>query len=178
MDKHPAPLRPRSIPSRTRSALALPLALTALTVLLAACGPEGGPVDTSAAAPTTVAAPRAPTAAAAQPAGQPGVVTAVVPLVTQDDATGAGAVVGGVLGAAVGNQIGDGNGRKVATVLGALGGAKVGHEVEKRRSERVTGYRIDVQLDNGGTHSVTLAGTPGFNAGQRVRVVDGRLVPA
>ena len=65
-----------------------------------------------------------------------------------------------------------------SSVLGALGGAKVGHEVERRRSEHVTGYRVDVKLDNGGTHSVTLAGNTGYSAGQRVRLVDGQLAPA
>ena len=141
--------------------------LLALTVALSACGPQdGAAVATGTPAPATTPAPPAP-----KPAGQAGTVTADAP-------TGAGAVVGGVLGAAVGNQIGDGNGRKVATVLGAVGGAKVGHEVEKRRSERVTGYRIDVKLDDGGTRSVTLASSGGFSAGQRVRLVDGQLVPA
>jgi outer membrane lipoprotein SlyB len=105
-------------------------------------------------------------------------VQAVVPIRAAADPTGAGAVVGGVLGAAVGNQIGDGNGRRLATVIGAAGGAKVGHEVEKRRSTEITGYRVDVALDDGGTRSFTLASTEGFSSGQRVRVVDGRLLPA
>ncbi len=143
-----------------------------LALLLAACGPQDG----GAAHPGQAVA--APKPAAVAPAASQGVVTAVTPIVVTGKPSGAGAVVGGVLGAAVGNQIGGGNGRKVATVIGAVGGAKVGHEVEKRRSTHITGYRIDVRLDNGVTHSFTLASTGGFATGQRVRVVDGQVLPA
>ncbi|MCB1998116.1 MAG: glycine zipper 2TM domain-containing protein [Burkholderiaceae bacterium] len=181
MENHRTPIAPSPTGRPARAAhgatrFGLPLLVT-LTMALAACGPEDGTTDataTAGAATTT----RAAAAPAPRPAGQVGTVTAVVPIVATEQPTGAGAVVGGVLGAAVGNQIGDGNGRKVATVLGALGGAKVGHEVERRRSEHVTGYRVDVKLDNGGTHSVTLAGNTGYSAGQRVRLVDGQLAPA
>ncbi len=143
-----------------------------LALMLAACGPQDGG---AANAGQAVAAPKP---AAVTPAASQGVVTAVTPIVTADKPSGAGAVVGGVLGAAVGNQIGGGNGRKVATVIGAVGGAKVGHEVEKQRSTHVTGYRVDVKLDNGATHSFTLTSTGGFATGQRVRVVDGQVLPA
>lgn len=175
---------------QTRPALTT-LAALSVAALLAACGPEDGtpaaanaPAASPAAAPAPApsTAPRAD-APAATPAPAPaplafGTVQAVVPIRTAADPTGAGAVVGGVLGAAVGNQVGDGNGRKLATVIGAVGGAKVGHEVEKRRSTDVTGYRVDVVFDAGGTRSFTLGSADGFSTGQRVRVVDGRLLPA
>ena len=164
----------RTTPSRPSPWLALP-ALT-LALLLAACGPESG--DGTAATPASTPTARPAPAAPPAPRADLGTVTAVAPIVATAPPTGAGAVVGGVLGAAVGNQIGDGNGRKVATVLGAVGGAKVGHEVEKRRSTQVTGYRVDVRLDDGGSRSFTLASTGGFATGQRVRVVDGQLQPA
>lgn len=171
-------------PAHTRPALAT-LAALSVAILLAACGPENGAAaDTTqpATAPTPSTAPRAGSPAPA-PAPAPatpalGTVQAVVPIRTAAEPTGAGAVVGGVLGAAVGNQVGDGNGRRLATVIGAVGGAKVGHEVEKRRSTDITGYRVDVVLDSGGTRSFTLASAEGFGTGQRVRVVDGRLLPA
>jgi uncharacterized protein YcfJ len=37
-----------------------------------------------------------------------------------------------VLGGLIGNQIGGGNGRALATVAGAVGGGYAGNEVEKR----------------------------------------------
>ena len=45
-------------------------------------------------------------------------------------------ILGGVLGAAVGNQIGSGDGRRAATVAGALIGSALGHDAAARRAER------------------------------------------
>jgi len=49
---------------------------------------------------------------------------------------------------------------------------------KKRRNTEVTGYRVDVRLDNGATTSVTLADAGGYASGQRVRLVNGSLQPA
>ncbi len=46
--------------------------------------------------------------------------------------TATGAVVGGLLG----NQVGDGNGRKLATVGGAVAGGLIGRNVQSRNQER------------------------------------------
>ena len=48
--------------------------------------------------------------------------------------TGAGAVIGGVAGGALGNQIGHGGGRAAATVLGVIGGAALGNTIEGNRA--------------------------------------------
>lgn len=45
-------------------------------------------------------------------------------------------ILGGLIGAAVGNQIGSGDGRRAATVAGALIGTAVGHDVGHRRDDR------------------------------------------
>jgi len=139
---------------------------------LAACGAGDGTPSTSAQS--------APPARATAPAVRAdlGTITAVVPLRETEPTTGAGAVVGGVLGAALGNQVGKGDGRKAATVIGAVGGAAVGNNVEKQRSTQIVGYRVDVRLDNGGATSVTMASAGSFASGQRVRVVNGALQPA
>ena len=79
-------------------------------------------------------------------------------------ATGVGAVAGGVLGGVLGNQIGRGNGRAAATVLGAVGGGYVGHQVEKNvRTHTV--YQVHVRMDDGSLRRFTRAqpvavGTP------------------
>lgn len=56
--------------------------------------------------------------------------------------SGAGAALGAIAGGAVGNQIGDGSGRAVATILGVLGGAMLGERIEgqpaARTQERTT----------------------------------------
>lgn len=46
-----------------------------------------------------------------------------------------GAVVGGLVGALAGHQIGGGKGKTLATVAGAAGGAFAGHEIQKKHQE-------------------------------------------
>jgi outer membrane lipoprotein SlyB len=161
----------------TTRTLAPALAAVAAAVLLAACGPQDGSPAPTGAAPTTVA-PEPVRTTAPVLRGDSGVVTAVVPLRTQEPTSGAGAVIGGVVGGALGNQVGKGDGRKAATLIGIAGGAYAGNQVEKQRSERITGYRVDIRLDDGRTTSVTLSQADGYASGQRVRVVDGALQPA
>ena len=52
-----------------------------------------------------------------------------------------GAIIGGILGGVIGHQIGSGRGNDVATAIGAIGGAAVGANVDRR--PRV--YSQDVQ---------------------------------
>lgn len=59
--------------------------------------------------------------------------------------SGADALIGGIIGAAVGNQFGNGNGKDVMTGLGAIFGA---NQASNRRVQEVTGYRIQEQCDN------------------------------
>ncbi len=158
----------------------LPTALAlAAAVLLAACGPQSG-ADAGHAGATLELKPE-PRVVAQKPAAPRadlGTVTAVTPIRSIEKPSGAGAVIGGVLGAAVGHQIGDGTGRKVATVVGAVGGAKVGHEIEKDRNTRITGYRIDIRFDDGRQTSITRSQAGAFATGQRVRMSHGEVLPA
>lgn len=69
-------------------------------------------------------------------------------------ATGVGAVAGGVLGAVVGNQVGEGSGRTAATVLGAVGGGYVGEQAEQcTRTQTV--YEVRVRMDDGSVRRFT-----------------------
>ena len=61
-----------------------------------------------------------------QPQYQPPVQQSAAPT------TGIGIATGAVIGGLLGNQIGGGNGRALATIAGAVGGGYVGNEVEKR----------------------------------------------
>lgn len=45
-------------------------------------------------------------------------------------------ILGGLIGAAVGNQIGSGDGRRAATVAGAIIGSAIGHDAADRRAAR------------------------------------------
>jgi outer membrane lipoprotein SlyB len=113
---------------------------------------------------------------AAQPVrpvcGNCGTVEAATPIQREGAGTGLGAVAGGVLGAVVGNQVGGGNGRTAATVLGALGGGWAGNTVEKKM-KKDTVYQVRVRMEDGGSRTFEVA-TP-VNAGSHVTVEGGSL---
>lgn len=72
------------------------------------------------AAPSNYERPYQQQAAAPQPAAQPNYL-----------GIGAGAVIGGLLG----NQVGGGRGKTLATIAGAIGGGMVGNEVQKQAQQ-------------------------------------------
>jgi uncharacterized protein YcfJ len=102
-------------------------------------------------------------------------------------------ILGGIIGAAIGNQIGSGDGRRAATVAGAIIGSAVGHDRAERRDSRAVRYeerdsrpydveRCDVRYDedyerhidgyrvtylyNGREHTTRLP----YDPGDRIRV--------
>ena len=101
-----------------------------------------------------------------------GTVTSVTALQREGTGSGVGTVAGGVLGAVVGNQVGGGNGRTLATILGAVGGGYAGNTVEKRMNQ-ATSYRINVRMEDGSTRTLEQA-TPA-SVGAQV-VVDGNTL--
>ena len=104
-----------------------------------------------------------------------GTVTSVRTVTKQGDAGLVGPIAGGALGGLVGSQIGGGSGKTLATIAGAAGGAAIGTEVE-RRQKSTTSYVVGVRLNDGTTQSFTYGSSPGVQQGDRVRVVEGRLV--
>lgn len=52
------------------------------------------------------------------------------PVAVEQPRSGAGALLGAVAGGAVGNQIGEGSGKAVATLAGVIGGAMLGNRIE------------------------------------------------
>lgn len=106
-----------------------------------------------------------------------GTVQSVREVAEKGEGTGLGAVAGGVAGAVLGKQFGNGSGKTVLTVLGAAGGAYAGHEVEKRArgSKR---WEVSVRMDDGSVQTVSTETQPAWQAGARVRLVDGQLQPA
>lgn len=90
--------------------------------------------------------------------------------------SGAGALVGGVVGALAGNQVGSGGGRTAATVAGGVAGAAIGNRVEaNRNAEGQQMYEVNVRLDNGEYRTVVQDNVYDLRTGNRVRIVDGRV---
>jgi outer membrane lipoprotein SlyB len=90
---------------------------------------------------------------------------------------GAVGVVGGALvGGLLGNQIGGGTGRTLATVGGAAGGAYVGNEVQKRANAR-TVWVTTVRMSDGHVRRFEEARRPPWGPGSAVREVKHHLRP-
>jgi outer membrane lipoprotein SlyB len=83
-----------------------------------------------------------------------------------------GAIAGGLIGAIVGSQVGKGDGRRAVGILGALGGAIAGREIERAHAKR-TRYELVVRLRNGVTQTRRYDTQPPFKVGDRVRLADG-----
>ena len=91
------------------------------------------------------------------------------------EATGGGAVLGGVVGGVLGHQIGSGRGNTAATVLGAAGGAYAGHQVEKNTKTDVK-HQVVVKMESGNERYFTFSKPTSYRVGDKVKVVDKKLV--
>lgn len=103
-----------------------------------------------------------------------GMVESVRAIHRQGSGSGVGAAAGGLLGGVLGHQLGNGRGQDLMTVVGAVGGALAGNQVEKNRSES-TLYETTVRYDDGTTERLTQAHAPAWRQGDRVRVVNGSI---
>ena len=131
--------------------------------------------------PDTTQAPPQPSAAAQEQAkavtpvcSNCGVVSSVNAIAQQGEGSGLGAVAGGVVGGLLGNQVGGGSGKKIATVAGVAGGAYAGHQIEKNVKSSMR-YDVIVKMEDGSTRTFSYESQPSFQAGSKVRVVNGAL---
>lgn len=87
--------------------------------------------------------------------------------------TGGGAVLGAIIGGALGNQVGKGDGRKAATVAGAVIGGAIGNEVEKDQRSAPR-FEIFVEMDDGRRLVVEQPTLDGLREGDYVQIVGNR----
>lgn len=125
--------------------------------------------------PAHVAANEPPKTIAPRVCLECGTISSVNVTEKKGEGSGIGVVAGGVVGGLVGNQIGSGRGNTAATVVGAAGGAFAGNEVEKR-IKTTKQYNVSVRMDDGSDKTFTFDKEPGFAVGEKVRVLDGKLV--
>lgn len=71
---------------------------------------------------------------------------------------GLGTVAGGLIGGLLGNQVGGGNGKTLATVAGAAGGAFAGNTIEKNMKQ-VTVYDVKLRMDDGSRRNMEVSST-------------------
>lgn len=76
------------------------------------------------------------------------------PVVTRGPNSGAGALLGAVAGGAAGNAIGNGGGRALATMIGLVGGAVVGNNIEGSNTQvqNVTQCTTQTYYENRPSH--------------------------
>jgi outer membrane lipoprotein SlyB len=103
-----------------------------------------------------------------------GRVESVQAIQTAAKPSGVGVVGGAVVGGLLGNQVGGGTGRTLATVAGAVGGGYAGNEIEKR-TRTATTWQVRVRMEDGNMRTFPYNNQPSWGAGDRVRVVDGYL---
>jgi len=106
--------------------------------------------------------------------GDCGVIESVKEIKKDGQGSGLGAVGGAVAGGVLGHQTGNGRGQEVMTVLGALGGAFAGNEVEKK-VKTSSEYRIVVRFEDGSSRTYPATTAPTWHIGDKVRVVNGAI---
>jgi len=135
------------------------------------------PAPVSAPAPAVHEAPATRSAQAddgARWCGNCGNVESIRTITTRARGSGVGAAGGAILGGLLGNQVGGGHGRQLATVAGAVGGAVVGNQVEGNMKASHS-YEIRVRLDDGTLRTFHQQSAPRWRNGDRVRIVKGSL---
>ena len=104
-----------------------------------------------------------------------GTVTDVKTIKKEGEGSGVGAVAGGVLGGVLGHQVGSGRGNTAATVVGAGAGAYAGHQIEKNQKSTTT-YQVLIKMDDGKNRTFNFSNPTSYKAGDKVKIVDGKLV--
>lgn len=102
-----------------------------------------------------------------------GTLVSVRPVTIQggDGTNAAGSIGGAVVGGFLGNTVGGGSGRNLATAAGAVGGAAAGSGIQSAMN-RSAGVELEVRRDDGVNIVVVQAqGSTQFRNGQRVALV-------
>jgi uncharacterized protein YcfJ len=115
-------------------------------------GAQQGAQDSAKYARVVSVTPVREAASAPQQVCHDEVVTQHKPV--QDTHQIAGTAIGAVAGGLLGNQIGGGKGRTLATVAGAVGGGYAGHEIQANHQQNAT-------VSSTQRHCTTVAGSSG-----------------
>jgi outer membrane lipoprotein SlyB len=154
-----------------------------------AAKPATEPVKTAKVEPPVLVAQNTPPAGYGPPPGYPpppsveppkpichdcGVIESVREIEKKGEGSGLGAAVGGVAGGVLGHQTGGGRGKDVMTVLGAIGGAFAGHQIEKN-AKAAKSYEIAIRFEDGSNRVVNQDNPPAWHLGDRVKLVNGTI---
>lgn len=90
-------------------------------------------------------------------------------------ASGGGALLGAIIGGALGHQVGGGSGKKVATGAGIVAGAVIGNEIEKGGGGEEQVFRIVMRLDDGRRAVITQREPPRVRRGDYAYIENDRV---
>ncbi len=125
--------------------------------------------------PDYVPPPVAASTSAVPPCLDCGVIANVRQVTNEGQGSGAGAVIGGLAGAALGSNIGRGNTRTLASIAGAVGGGLLGNSIEKSRRQTAS-YELTLRMDDGTTRMIVFDTMPSWRIGDQVQLVSGAIV--
>ena len=91
-----------------------------------------------------------------------------------ESGTGVGVIAGAAIGGLLGNQVGGGTGKDLATIAGMVGGGWAGNTVEKKM-KRETVYLVAVRMEDGSVRKLEQKAT--VAVGTRVTVNGSTLAP-
>ena len=166
----------------TRTSIAMRTSALSIAVVLSAC---------NATAPTTPAPPQVGGSVQAPPVagtfpnqnitefGRVATIESVAAGGQRPSTNVGGAAVGAVAGGILGNQVGGGRGRTLATIAGVAGGAVAGNAIANNNTsaQEVGGvFRITIQLDQGGQRVIDVSDLGGLRQGDRVEVTNGQQI--
>ena len=75
-------------------------------------------------------------------------------------------------------RAGQGSGKNTMTILGAAGGFFSGSSDAESDARKRNAYRVTVRMDDGSYRTLSLSSPPTFTVGDKVRVIEGKLVRA
>jgi uncharacterized protein YcfJ len=136
----------------------------------------GATLTSSAPAPVGPLTSSAPAPALAPVCRECGEVVNIRTSRKEGEGSGVGAVAGGVVGGVLGHQVGAGRGKEAMTVLGAIGGAFGGNQVEKQVKAK-TLYLVDIRMADGSARTITENAPPNLAVGAQVRVTGNTIAP-
>ena len=101
-----------------------------------------------------------------------GVVETTREIINRGDGSGLGAAGGAVVGGLLGNQVGGGHGKEAMTVVGAIGGAFAGNQIEKQ-VKATRSFETLIRMNDGSSRTIAQAAQPEWRSGDQVRIIDG-----
>ena len=129
----------------------------------------------SAKAQLAATAPASSASAVKADCADCGKVISIAKAEKKGESSPVGLIAGGVAGALLGNQVGGGTGKSLATIAGAAGGAYAGKRVQENMNT-YTVWKVKVRYEDGRTRDFEFTENPGLRAGDRVKNAENSVV--